>query len=166
MYRVLWALLARLQKCFALRISTWPKTYVQVQKSASLSRRLMERIRYIYVSGASDKFKWICLSQTIRLFLDMFVCLPFSLSRVKPEESDTVTADFYGPVFHESYRWPTVANASDNALSDGCQDTVCGYIGHIYAVKLLFRARECDISMSLWWILFEPIQPYIYKLYK
>lgn len=73
------------------------------------------------------------------------VRLPFSI--VKPGVSDIVTADFYGPVFHESYRRPTVANASDNALSDGCQDTVCGYIRHIYAVKLLFRARERDVRV-------------------
>lgn len=158
-YELCW----RSSKNCAVRILTWPETYVQVQKSAS--EPSFNRESGIYIRRATSLNESVSRKQYAPSPICLYVCLSLSLSLMKPEESDTVTADFYGLVFHESYRRPTVANASDNALSDGCQDTVCGYIGHIYAVKLLFRASECDISLCPRDGFFSSWSNYIYICY-
>lgn len=57
--------------------------------------------------------------------------LSLSFSMI-PRESDT--ADFYGPVFHESYRRSTDSRERIRQYAlvvDGCQNTVRGYVGHV-----------------------------------
>lgn len=157
MYRVLQnASLARLQKCYTLRISTWPETYVQVQKTA-FERRLMENQVHIY--PASDKFKWICLSQTIRPLPLLYVCLSLSWNPECLTSSPRISMGQFSMN-------PIGGRQSQTRQTMRCQTAVripSAAISDTYTRLNYFFERESAISVSSWWILFESIQ--LYKLY-